>query len=77
MKTKIVKVGNSKGVIIPASFIKECHLKEEVEMEIQQSGIFIKSIQHSSAGGKQPLRNFLKTKTNGGGKIFHLQNLKA
>lgn len=44
MKTKIVKIGNSRGVRIPKTFIDESGLKNEVELEIEGDNIVIKPI---------------------------------
>jgi antitoxin MazE len=44
MKTKIVKIGNSRGVRIPKSFIDESGLNNEVELEIDDGKIVIKPI---------------------------------
>ena len=44
MKTKIVKIGNSRGVRIPKSFIDESGLKSEVELEVNEGKIIIKPI---------------------------------
>jgi len=47
MKTKIVKIGNSRGIRIPKSFIDESGLKSEVELEINEGKIIIKPITKS------------------------------
>lgn len=47
MKTKIVKIGNSRGVRIPKSFIDESGLKSEVELEVTDGKIIIKPIYKS------------------------------
>ena len=44
MKTKIVKIGNSRGVRIPKSFLDESGLKSEVELEVIDGKIVIKPI---------------------------------
>jgi len=44
MKTKIVKIGNSRGIRIPKSFIDESGLQSEVELEINEGKIIIKPI---------------------------------
>lgn len=44
MKTKIVKIGNSRGVRLPKSFIDESGLTNEVELEVENGRIIIKSI---------------------------------
>ena len=44
MKTKIVKIGNSRGIRIPKSIIDESGLKSEVELEVINGQIIIKSL---------------------------------
>ncbi len=44
MKTKIVKIGNSRGVRIPKSFLEESGLTEEAEIEIENGKIVIKPV---------------------------------
>ena len=44
MKTKIVKVGNSRGIRIPKSLIDESGLKGDVELEVSDDKIIIKPI---------------------------------
>ncbi len=44
MKTKIVKIGNSRGIRIPKSFIDESGIKSEVELEVDGDKLVIKSI---------------------------------
>jgi len=42
MKTKIVKIGNSRGIRIPKSLIEESGLHNEVELEVENDMIIIK-----------------------------------
>ncbi len=44
MKTKVVKIGNSRGIRIPKAMIDESGLKSEVELKIIDGQIVIKSI---------------------------------
>ena len=44
MKTKVVKIGNSRGIRIPKSLIHESGLKNEVELEVNEGQIIIKPI---------------------------------
>ena len=44
MKTKVVKIGNSRGIRIPKSLIHESGLKTEVELEVSDGQIIIKPI---------------------------------
>ncbi|MDZ7766184.1 MAG: AbrB/MazE/SpoVT family DNA-binding domain-containing protein [Melioribacteraceae bacterium] len=44
MKTKIIKIGNSRGIRIPKSIIDESGLQNEVDLEIVNGKIVIKPI---------------------------------
>ena len=35
MRTKLVSIGNSKGIRIPKAVIEQCELNDEVEMDIR------------------------------------------
>ena len=41
MKVNLIRIGNSKGVRIPSSIIKECGLDEEIEMRVEQGVIVL------------------------------------
>lgn len=44
MKTKMIKIGNSRGIRIPKSIIEQSGLKNEVELELKDDKIIIKPI---------------------------------
>ena len=44
MITKIVKIGNSRGIRIPKSIIEQSGIKNEVELELKDDKIIIKSL---------------------------------
>ncbi len=41
MKSSIRSIGNSKGIIIPQSFLKQCFIDEEVTIEVKDNHIII------------------------------------
>lgn len=41
MKTKLVSIGNSKGVRIPASVIKECGLRDELDLHVENGVVVL------------------------------------
>ncbi len=45
MITKIVKIGNSRGIRIPKSIIEQSGLKNEVELVVKDDKIIIKPLQ--------------------------------
>jgi antitoxin MazE len=44
MKTKLVRIGNSRGVRIPKPLLEQTGLEEEVELRVVESGIIISAI---------------------------------
>lgn len=45
MKVSIVQIGNSKGIRIPQTIIKQCDIEDEVNLEIKENNIIITPIQ--------------------------------
>jgi antitoxin MazE len=41
MKVNLIRIGNSKGVRIPSSVIKECGFGEQIEMRVEQGVIVL------------------------------------
>ena len=62
MKTKIVKIGNSRGVRIPKSFIDQSGLKSEVELEIENGQIVIKPISRNRDTWETAFQKMAKNK---------------
>lgn len=42
MKTSIVRIGNSKGIRLPKSVLEQCHLKDSVELEVEDNALIIR-----------------------------------
>lgn len=53
MITKVIPIGNSKGLIIPAAFLKEMGITEEVVLEKVDNTITIQAIHSPRAGWKK------------------------
>lgn len=62
MKTKVVKIGNSRGVRIPKSFIDQSGLKSEVELEIDNGQIIIKPVSKSRELWESAFSKMVKNK---------------
>ena len=50
MQTTLRKIGNSKGVIIPAAFIEQLKIESEVELIIQEGALILKPSLHPRQG---------------------------
>jgi antitoxin MazE len=50
MKTRLVRIGNSKGIRIPKALIEESGLKDEVEIALKGDSLVIRSAGHPREG---------------------------
>ena len=56
MKTKLVKIGNSKGVRIPKPLIEQSGIGEEIEMILEKNQIIIRSVEEKRVGWEQSFK---------------------
>jgi len=50
MKTKVIKIGNSKGIRIPKPILEQCGIKDEIEIIVENNKIIIDSPQETRDG---------------------------
>jgi len=50
MKTKIVRIGNSRGVRIPKPLLEQAGLEDDVELRVVESGLIIEKLGTARAG---------------------------
>ena len=62
MITKVVKIGNSRRIRIPKSVIQDSGLTEEVELEIGDGQIIIKSLSANRANWDSAFKKMAKNK---------------
>ena len=55
MKSKIISIGNSKGVIIPSSFMKDLGLTDSVEMEVVENALVIRPASSARKGWEEQI----------------------
>lgn len=56
MKAQIIKIGNSKGIRIPKPLLEESNLEGEVDIEVVEEGILIKSTSPARHGWEKAFR---------------------
>lgn len=49
MKAQIIRIGNSQGIRIPKTLIEDGKLSGEVELELHEDGLLIRSLQKPRA----------------------------
>jgi antitoxin MazE len=50
MRTNIIRIGNSQGIRIPKVLLEQSHLGKEVELEVEDEKIVIRSATHPRQG---------------------------
>ena len=53
MKTRIIKIGNSQGIRIPKVLLEQSGLSAEVELEVQDAQIVIRSAKRPRQGWEE------------------------
>jgi antitoxin MazE len=51
MLTTMRKVGNSRGVLIPAAFLASCQIEDQVDMQLQDGQIVIRPVKRTPRDG--------------------------
>ena len=60
MRTRIIKIGNSKGIRIPNVLLEESGLRDEVELEVQNKKLIIHPKRHTREGWEDAFRIMTK-----------------
>lgn len=50
MKTDVIRIGNSKGVRLPATILKQCGIGKKVEIEVRNNEIILRPIKNPRDG---------------------------
>lgn len=53
MHAEIRQVGNSKGIILSKSILKQCRFETEIDMEVLEEGLLIKPVSARRTGWKE------------------------
>lgn len=61
MKTRLVTIGNSRGVRIPKSVIEQCGFENEVEMTVRKNALILVPAEHPRKGWAEQFRRATRT----------------
>jgi antitoxin MazE len=56
IRTKVVKIGNSRGIRLPRSVLEHCHLGETVELDVQDGVLTVRPVHDPRAGWDDAFR---------------------
>jgi len=62
MLINLIKIGNSKGIRIPSYIIKECNIKDKIELEIAENTITIRAVENPRADWESGFQKMHKNK---------------
>ena len=65
MKTRIVRIGNSRGVRIPKPILTQAGLGNEVELRVEAGAIRIESVSTPRAGWAEAAQRLVRTEGAG------------
>lgn len=49
MKTRIVRIGNSRGIRLPKTVLEQCGLQDEVELSVEEDRLVIRALEKQRA----------------------------
>jgi antitoxin MazE len=56
MRTNIVRIGNSRGIRIPKAVLEQCHLHDEVELEVRNDHLVVRPATKPRSGWEEAFR---------------------
>jgi antitoxin MazE len=56
-KTRIVQIGNSRGIRIPKTLLEEAELTDEVELHAEPGRLVVQSVHHARRGWADAAKN--------------------
>ena len=56
MKTKIVRIGNSRGIRIPKTLIEQCGLEDTVQLEVEHGCLVVRAAEKARLGWDEAFR---------------------
>jgi len=62
MRSNLIKIGNSKGIRITSSIIKECELYNEVEIKVVDKKLIIEAVKESRIDWNKSFEKMHKNK---------------
>ena len=56
MRTKLVPIGNSRGIRVPRAVLQQCGFEEEIELEVKKDHLVIRPVSNARAGWDEAFR---------------------
>lgn len=56
MRTKLVAIGNSKGIRLPRAVLEQCGLEDEIDLEVKGDHLIVRGARNARAGWDRAFR---------------------
>lgn len=73
MRTKIIRIGNSRGICIPKILLEQSRLEEDVELEVTDKKIIIRSASQHRQGWEEKFKQMAQHKDDKPDKTAPIQ----
>jgi antitoxin MazE len=60
MRARVVKIGNSRGIRIPKPLLEQTGIKDDVELEVENNRIIIRSVSSIRSGWENAFKTMAK-----------------
>jgi len=64
MKVQIIKIGNSKGIRIPKSTLKDCGFRDEADMQVKDNKLILSPVKKAREGWEEQFIKLTKNQIN-------------
>ena len=65
MKTKVIKIGNSRGIRLPKVILHQIGIQDEVDLEVDRDRIILKPIRHRRSGWREAFQKMAANSDDG------------
>jgi len=56
VKTRIVRIGNSRGIRLPRAMLEQCGFEDEVDLSVEEDRLVIRSLARPRAGWEKAFK---------------------
>lgn len=70
MKTTLTRIGNSRGIIIPAVILRQCGFGEELAMEVKPEGLLLRNARKPREGWAEQIKAEIARNGPSEGAVF-------
>jgi antitoxin MazE len=74
MKVKVIDIGNSKGIRLPQTILRQYHILNDLEIELKKDGILLKPFSKARDGWEEQFKKGIKKLTSAEKELMQLRN---